>query len=206
MTEKDTDLLFTTERFTAFVDAVVAIAMTLLILPLMESVSESTTQKLSTAEFLSENGGQLLSFGLSFALIATFWLEHHRLYSRVHRISVPLLWLNIAWMLTIVWLPVATAMLGQMTTDPLQAVVYIGTLILTQVATLTARVYLIRHAGLSEWPRDDLRRGVAGDIAAIVLFLVAMALAAFVHSIGYLALLLVILTRPLARVLLQLRE
>ena len=55
---------FRTERFKAFVDAVVAIAMTLLILPLMESVSEAASGTLSTAEFFVEHSGQLLSFCL----------------------------------------------------------------------------------------------------------------------------------------------
>ena len=81
---------FRTERFKAFVDAVVAIAMTLLILPLMESVSEAASGKLSTAEFVIEHSGQLLSFGLSFVLIATFWMGHHRQYRDVEWITGPL--------------------------------------------------------------------------------------------------------------------
>ncbi|MEC4630644.1 TMEM175 family protein, partial [Bacillus safensis] len=78
-----------------------------------------------------------------FVLIATFWMEHHRQYQRVRRLTPGLLWVNVGWMLTIVWLPVPTAMLGQMEPDPLQAVLYIGTLILTQVATLAGKLYLL---------------------------------------------------------------
>src|SRR6478735_6009389 len=66
------------ERLKAFSDAVVAIAMTLLILPLMESVRDVAAHDLSTWEWLNENAGQLLSFALSFVLIANFWLTHHR--------------------------------------------------------------------------------------------------------------------------------
>lgn len=189
------------ERFTAFVDAVVAIAMTLLILPLMESVSDAASGKLTTAEFFQEHHGQLVSFALSFVLIASFWTEHHRVYSRVHRITTALVWINVVWLFTIVWLPVATAMIGQMPTDALQRVVYIGTLIATQLCTLAAKGYLLRHPDLSDHSARALRNGMIGDAASTGLFLVALAVSVAFPTIGYFALLLVALTSPLARIL-----
>ena len=197
---------FPSERLKAFVDAVVAIAMTLLILPLLESVSEAATDGTSTGAFLVEHAGQLMSFALSFALIAIFWMEHHGQYQHVARVTTPLLWINVAWMLTIVWLPVPTAMLGQMKTDPLQAVIYIGTLTLTQVATLVGKLYLLRHPQYIDMSPDLLRRGASGDIAAIILFCIALPIAAWVHVIGYFALLLVGFSGPLERMLLRLRR
>lgn len=192
---------FRTERFKAFVDAVVAIAMTLLILPLMESVSDAALNRLSTAEFFDEHSGQLLSFGLSFVLIATFWMGHHRQYRDVEWITSPLLWINIAWMATIVWLPVPTAMIGQMDTDLLQPVVYIGTLILTQVTTLAGWVFLLRHPDLTTTPVETLRAGVIGDLAAIILFLVALAIAVFVQPYGYAGLLVLLLSGVVTKLL-----
>jgi len=192
---------FAPERLKAFVDAVVAIAMTLLILPLLESVSEAATDKIPTGEFLAEHQGQIISFVLSFVLIAVFWTEHHRQYEKVLRISSPLLWINVAWMLTIVWLPVPTAMLGQMETDPLQALLYIGTLILTQATTLAGKLYLMRHLELTEFTAERLRRGVIGDVAAIILFCIALPIAAWVHVVGYFALLLLVFSSPLEKLL-----
>ncbi|SEC20115.1 TMEM175 family protein [Microbacterium hydrocarbonoxydans] len=194
-------LRFRTERFKAFVDAVVAIAMTLLILPLMESVSEAAGDRLTTAEFFTEHSGQLLSFGLSFVLIATFWMGHHRQYRDVERVTGPLLWINVAWMATIVWLPVPTAMIGQMDTDALQAVVYIGTLILTQVTTLAGWLYLLRHPELTTTPAEVARAGVIGDLAAIILFLIALAIAVFVQPYGYAGLLVLLLSGVVTKVL-----
>ena len=204
-TEPRAHATFAPERLKSFVDAVVAIAMTLLILPLLESVSEAATNNPGTAEFLAEHSGQLVSFGLSFVLIAVFWIEHHRQYANVNRITNTLVWINVAWMLTIVWLPVPTAMLGQMQTDALQAVLYIGTLIMTQVTTLITRLYLLRHPEITDAAPDQLRRGVAGDVASIILFLAALVIAALVHPIGYYALLLVALSGPFERMLLRKR-
>ncbi|MFF7291409.1 TMEM175 family protein [Microbacterium sp. NPDC008134] len=190
---------FRTERFKAFVDAVVAIAMTLLILPLMEAVSDAASGKLSTAEFFHEHSSQLLSFALSFLLIATFWMGHHSQYCDVERITVPLIWINVAWMATIVWLPVPTAMLGQIDADALQKIVYIGTLLTTQVATLAGGIYLGRHPELTTAPPSAYRAGVLGDIAAIILFVAALLIAVLVPQIGYAALLLLLLNAPVSR-------
>ena len=187
------------ERFKAFADAVVAIAMTLLILPLMEAVTDAARMQeadasYGTADFLTEHQGQIVSFALSFVLIAVSWLSHHRLYDQVERITAPLLWINIAWMFTIVCLPVTTALLGAMEADPLQAALYIGNLTLTQVTSLVARVYLLRHDGLSAAPRDSIRRGAIADAATAVLFLVAMVIAMIIPGQGYFALFLLMLT------------
>ena len=192
---------FSTERFKAFADAVVAIAMTLLILPLLESVSDAGTKGIGTGEFLAEESGQLFSFALSFLLIANFWMEHHNQYTAVDAITPVLLWINIAWMATIVWLPVPTAMLGQMDTDPLQETVYIGTLILTQITTLAAKLYLLRHPELTTAPASRIRMDVAGDVASIVLFGAALAIAVSIGDGGYFALLLLLLTGVLAKLL-----
>lgn len=200
MTDR-TSLRFSTERFKAFADAVVAIAMTLLILPLLEAVSDAGAKHLTTGEFFAENGGQLFSFALSFLLIANFWMEHHRQYTEVTEITPALLWINIAWLATIVWLPVPTAMLGQMDTDPLQETVYIGTLILTQVATLAAKLYLLRHPDLTSTPISRVRQDVAGDVAAIILFGLALGIAVVMVDQGYFALFLLFLTGILARAL-----
>ncbi|WP_045257581.1 TMEM175 family protein [Microbacterium hydrocarbonoxydans] len=203
MADRTSTQSYKTERFKAFVDAVVAIAMTLLILPLTESVAEAGAEGLSTIEFLDEHSGQLMSFLLSFFLIANFWMGHHRQYDEVIRVTRPLLLCNVLWMATIVWLPVPTAMLGQMDTDALQQTLYIGTLVLTQAVTLVGRVYVLRHPELTTASPSRVQHGAAADIATITLFVIALALSIPLGPRGYLALLLLVLTGPLARLVLR---
>lgn len=162
------------ERFKAFCDAVIAIAMTLLILPLMESVSEASKEHLTTAEFIGEHVNQLISFGLSFALIATFWVLHHRLYDGVERITQALLLMNLVWLAAIVWLPVAAAMVGQMPGDPLQALLYGGTLVVASLMLAIMRVYLLRHPWLTEAKPQSIVFGLAVNIWLLVCFIVTM--------------------------------
>nr|WP_274636634.1 TMEM175 family protein [Microbacterium bovistercoris] len=198
--------IFGAERAKAFIDAVVAIAMTLLILPLMESVSDLGEADLGAAHWFVVHQWQLVSFVISFAVIASFWVNHHHLYAKVDRVSNGLLWVCIVWLLSIVWMPVATAMTGLMSSgDPVVKIVYIGTMILTSLLTLGQRLLLHTHPGLHGIDDDDLRRGMAVDIAMAVLFAVALVVAITVPLVNYYALFLLFLTgigqRAIARLM-----
>ena len=195
------DETLSADRFKAFADAVVAIAMTLLILPLMESVGETAGSDTSTVDFLVEHGRQIGSFVLSFALISNFWLIHHRLYEGVERITSGLLRLNIAWMLTIVWLPVPTAMVGQATPDRLQAILYVGTLLLTCALTVCMRLTLLRRPELVPDGVPLLARGLSVDFAMIVCFSVALVGALLWPGPGYMAFFMCVLIGPVQRII-----
>ena len=192
------------ERLKAFCDAVVAIAMTLLILPLMESVGDAAADELSSFEWLTQNTGQLFSFVLSFVLIANFWLTHHRLFAGINRVTNGLLWLTIAWMFTIVWLPIPTALLGQLETDArqeIQEILYIGTLALTSLVMFLSRLYVLRHPSLHDIPEARLRSGLGADLVTLALFLLALAVALVFPDIGYWAMFLLLLVAPLHRLI-----
>ena len=195
------------ERLKAFADAVVAIAMTLLILPLMESVGDAAADHLTSFEWLTQpqNTGQLFSFVLSFVLIANFWLTHHRLFAGIHRVTNGLLWLTIAWMFTIVWLPIPTALLGQLETDAGQEILYIGTLALTSLVMFLSRLYVLRHPSLHDIPEARLRSGLSADLFTLALFLLALAVALVFPQVGYWGMFLLLLVAPLHRLVMRRR-
>lgn len=183
------------ERLKAFIDAVVAIAMTLLILPLMESVGDVAAGGDDTAHWIAEHHEQLTSFAISFVIIAMFWLIHHRLFAGVERADSRLQWLLVAWMLSIVWLPVATAISGQMSNDDqLAKIVYIGSMVVTCLLSLVIRAYLRSHPDLHGISDASLRSGMALDVAMATLFAAALLIALIVPGVGYFALFLMILT------------
>jgi uncharacterized membrane protein len=97
------------ERFVFFSDAVVAIAISRLILPVVDSASDLTG---SAEDLMRDNSDRLLAFGLSFLVIARFWIAHHALFGRIERQNRRLMWLNLAGLLTIVFLPLPTELLG----------------------------------------------------------------------------------------------
>lgn len=185
------------ERAKAFIDAVVAIAMTLLILPLTESIGEIGSGDQGVSGWFVAHTDQLVSFLLSFTLIAMFWINHHRLFSSVDQVSSRLLWAMMGWLLSIVWLPAATAMSGQVgSKDPLVRVVYIGSMILIALFSLTVRLFLQQNSALHHIPREELRNGVAVDLAMITLFACALAISLIWPPLGYYPLFLMFLSGP----------
>lgn len=203
--EAETRGLFGAERASAFIDAVVAIAMTLLILPLMESVSDIGDAGGTTLLWLAEHEQQLVSFVLSFVIIAMFWMFHHRLFVLVEAITSGLMWLLVGWLLTIVWLPVATAITGAMDDDDnLAKIVYVGSMIATAFFSLAIRLYLRRHPQLHRNAATALTAGIAADLSTVLLFAIALTVALLVPAIGYYALFLMLLTPLVQRLLLRL--
>ena len=188
------------ERLKLFTDAVVAIAMTLLILPLLDSVSEVAADGGTAGDYLGDHGDQLLSFALSFVVIASFWSLHRSLYEHVERATTLVTWLDLAWMATIVWLPVPTAMAGAMDTDALQEVLYIGTMLVS--CALLAVTHVVVRRTPATWSSDGPPTA-GGEVAAITLaalFAVALALSLAVPDLGYASLLVLFLMSPIQRV------
>ena len=173
--------------------------MTLLILPLMESVGDAAAHDLTTLEWLDESAALLFSFALSFVLIANFWLTHHRLFAGVHRVTNGLLWLTIAWMFTIVWLPIATsvrrpARSGRGAGDPLHRHSRPD-----EPGDVPEPALRARHPQLHDIPESRLRSGLTADLVTLVLFLLALAVALVFPVVNYWAMFLLLLTAPLHR-------
>lgn len=189
------------ERVVFFTDAVVAIAITLLILPLLEAVTDAARDKLTTAEFLSENIGPIASFALSFLIISLFWRGHDRLFARVRRQDGWLGWLNVAWMLSIAWLPVPTAMVGAMETDPLQLTLYIGSMLATSLIMAGIQLALLRNPRLLADGEPAQRSDLAPSLANSILFAFALVMALAIPGVQFWSLLALSLRGPLERLL-----
>ncbi|HOC14251.1 MAG TPA: TMEM175 family protein [Propionicimonas sp.] len=182
------------ERMVFFTDAVVAIAMTLLILPLLESVTAAVREGLDTMGYLREHSGQLVAFALSFFIIGRFWRQHDRLFENVTHQSRGLFVLNLVWMFTIVWLPVATAMVGAMQTDALQLAIYIGTMLATSLITLAMQALLLHRAAPDGQPFD--RTPLLPMLVTVGLFALALLLALVVPGLHFWSLLILLLSNP----------
>ena len=197
----DTEVYRSSERLIFFTDAVVAIAMTLLILPLTEGVTDARYEGLTTSEYLREHSDQLVAFALSFVIIASFWRAHHALFEHVAAYSQPLLWLNILWMFTVVWLPVPTALAGSLETDGSELLLYIGSLLANGLVSVALHLVLRRNPALWEPGNPPTAAGLHGAVTFAALLVVAMVIALAVPGVGYWALLVLFLSGPAERVI-----
>jgi uncharacterized membrane protein len=124
------------ERLIFFTDAVVAIAITLLILPLVDAASAHSDTGKTGAHFFTEEWPQVLAFLISFAVIARLWVAHHSLFEHVAMYNGRVILLSLVWSFTIVVLPLPTAMSAEFDTDRLTIAFYLGTMLLSSL-TLT---------------------------------------------------------------------
>lgn len=185
------------ERLVFFTDAVVAIALTLLILPLVELVPEASRSGVELGDLLRENLAELGSFLLSFAVIFRFWWAHHQLFRHVSGLSRALMAWNLVWLLSIVLLPWPTAIITAYDTSPGSVLLYIGTLVLSSGSLTALAVTIHRNpavsAGRSRETRDEVL-GVSTSLAALILALVLGS--AFADTVNFKALLLLFLSGP----------
>src|SRR3954453_10503898 len=97
------------ERVTAFTDGVLAIALTLLVLPLVDISREVTETGL--AGLLADHLSDFLAFLISFFVILQMWRVHRQIFEAADSCDEGLLTLNGCWLLGVVFLPVPTALL-----------------------------------------------------------------------------------------------
>jgi uncharacterized membrane protein len=113
-------------RIVAFSDGVFAIAITLLILNVTIEKNLADGQ---VAHELWEQRESLLSYAVSFAVIARFWLVHHRFFSEVKAFDGRLMGLNMFYLGFIVLIPFSSEVLGEYASTPAAVILYSSNLI-----------------------------------------------------------------------------
>jgi uncharacterized membrane protein len=176
-------------RLEIFCDGVFAIALTLLIIDIKIPASESigTTRDLWLA--LRHLGPSVFAFVLSFVIILITWVNHHALFKLVNKSSAAFIYANGFLLLTVVFMPFPTALMGEylLTDHAAPAVVIYNSLtavqalgwILVSGAALSGR--LTRDEKSTLVMRDSRRKGY---IALPVYSLLALVAAWFPLAIA----------------------
>ena len=128
-----------------FTDAVVAIAITLQLLPLMDIKGPDANT--SMWGVLLDNSSQLFAFLLSFLIIAVLWIKHNQVFNIMRTYDAFIIWANTFWMLGIVFFPWPAAMYGSLTTDQYTESRGVGLFYWWTLALISGLGWLIaRHA------------------------------------------------------------
>jgi uncharacterized membrane protein len=165
---RERDGLPSVDRLLTLSDGVVAIALTLLVLqlhvPSMGSLSNANSAS-QLATQLGKDGDQLISYLISFYIIANFWLVHHRVFTQLAGQREGLAWLNFAFLFTITIMPFASDLIGQYGENPLAVTIFGVNLLLASLAT-QATLELGRRGGLMVEHADPRARR-AGRVRAV---------------------------------------
>jgi uncharacterized membrane protein len=172
------------DRLVNFSDAVVAVAITVLVLPLVDIAAPEPGQ--SVWQMLGDHGGQVITFLFTFYVVAIMWQTHNRILNGIQRYDGALFWLNTSWLVLIVLLPWLSSMYGEAAGgDEGRAasgvgLLYWGALAVISLLGTAMSMHLGRHSDLLADPEADgtivrnssLKRGPA--FAAYFIFIGVM--------------------------------
>jgi uncharacterized membrane protein len=137
------------DRLMTFSDGVFAIAITLLVVQLAVPVISEDLPEAEMGHRLASELAALrpayFSFGVSFAVIAAYWVAHHRRFLELHDHDTGLIWLNLLLLLCVVFIPFPTAVLGRYGDLTVAAVFYAATLAATGVVSVALTAYVDRR-------------------------------------------------------------
>ncbi|MES1239555.1 MAG: TMEM175 family protein, partial [Chloroflexota bacterium] len=139
-------------RLEAFSDAVIAIAITIMVLGLVPP-------RRARLDDLLALWPHLLSYVLSFAYLAIYWNNHHHLLQAARTVSGGVLWANMHLLFWLSLIPFGTAWIGETQFATVPMAIYGVLLIMSAIAYWFLVRALIRAPGQS----PTIAEALAGD-------------------------------------------
>jgi uncharacterized membrane protein len=161
-------------RIAAFSDGVFAIAITLLALQL-EIPSGADVDVWAE---LGGLGPSFVSFAISFAVIGSYWVAHHRLFSIIERYDRRLIWLDLLSLFFIVLMPFTTSLVGEHGDVPVSVVAYALSIALAGFANTGMAAYaLVGHRLCSDSvDEEEIKYYIWRGLVIALVFLASLAL------------------------------
>jgi uncharacterized membrane protein len=160
-------------RIEAFSDGVFAIAITLLVLDLVVPTRQEAAED-GLGHALAHEWPAYFAYLVSFLIIGIIWVNHHTMFDKVRLVDRPVLFANLALLLTVSLIPFPTRLLADYLTagagSHIAAAIYSATMLAMGLAytalwlSLTRDAHLL-HEGINpRSSRNALRRFGAGNV------------------------------------------
>jgi uncharacterized membrane protein len=127
-----------TNRIEAFSDGVIAVIITIMVLDMKVPHDTTLTSLLGIAP-------QILSYVLSYVVVAIMWVNHHHLLQVARHADARLLWSNNNLLFWMSLIPFVTAYMGNNYRDSRAVAPYGAVLFLCSLAFLLLRLSIARH-------------------------------------------------------------
>ncbi len=102
--------MLNTDRLEALSDGIFAIAMTLLVFNISIPGSNETNDSIS--QLLFNESHTFFIFGLSFIILAMFWILHHKQFHFIDKTNKVHIWTNILFLMLISLMPFTASLIG----------------------------------------------------------------------------------------------
>jgi uncharacterized membrane protein len=160
-------------RIVAFSDGVFAIAITLLALTI--EVPKDLPASKSVGDVLWDRRGDLIAYGVSFAVLGRLWLTHHRFFSSLERFDGALMGLNILYLAWVAMVPVTSDVLGDFGEQSTGVILYAANL-LGLTTTFAISIYYSYRARLFKPQVAEMERRFAGPSTTVIAAVFALSI------------------------------
>ena len=148
-------------RLEAFSDGVIAILITIMVLDLKVPQGPNLSD-------LAPLAPVFVSYVLSFALLGTYWNNHHHMMQAAKVVDGRVLWANLGLLFTLSLVPFATAWMGESVFAPVPTAAY-GVVCLAAALTFYVFVHaLIRAPGQTRRSRQAVGSDRKGMISPLI--------------------------------------
>jgi uncharacterized membrane protein len=176
---------FQMERFILFSDGVFAICITLLVMNIQVPDKEKLNIFSDTGlwQYLNKQALNFFGFFISFGIIGHYWTVHHRIFGYGNGYTSGLIWLNLAFLFSVVLLPFSSGLLAKYGLDTnmfLPYGIYVANICLTGFMNCWLWLYvsnpkreLLTHTISAERIRLGLYRSLTVPLIFILAFFMA---------------------------------
>src|ERR671933_1013901 len=180
-------------RIEALTDGVFAVVMTLLVLDI--SVPQMSSDHIAAGgaaigpellKRLLDLWPKILSFGISFIILAIYWMAHHRQFHYIKHSDRALIWINIAFLMATCLLPFSTSLLGEYREQEIAILVYGGNSIIIASLLYIQWWYATRNRKLVDENLDPITKGTSSRrlLFGITVYLIAIGISfAYIQSV-----------------------
>jgi uncharacterized membrane protein len=179
MSLKMEDRTLSPARLEAISDGIIAVIITIMVLDLRPPAQPSGVGLMSLAP-------RFAAYMVSYAFIATFWVNHRHAFADLRRVSEAALWSNIVFLFTLSLIPFSTAWVGDSGAAAFPTAIYAVVMLLNGLAYFWLTLSIAAQHPKGEPPAWVAPQRLAGYFAAAT-YVIAIP-AAYVHPALSLAL------------------
>ncbi len=180
---------FQLERVILFSDAVFAIIITIMVIDikLPENIRHGSVEHFQEAFY--ELIPKLIAYGLSFLIVAAFWMRHLKIFSFLRDYNAPLLVLNLLFLFTVSLFPFTVSMISGVLDSNVLFVniginVYVGIILTTFFAQTLLTWYIVKNKATLCVNNNTIEDALEWKVQRVNLLLIPI-LAAAVYAINY---------------------
>ena len=183
------------ERLVFFSDAVFAIAITLLVLEIRLPAGFGSLDDSALLAALLAAWQPVLAYGISFLVIGSFWMAHHRKFQFIRRYDRRLIWLNLLVLMVTAFLPFPTSILSE-NSNRVATIFYALTVITAGLLFTAMWLYACRHGLTIPLHPREVRFETIRSLITPAVFLLSIGLAGIDADLAKYSWLLILIVLP----------